>query len=223
MSAREPRTIRLAEDRWATLRHVVEVVAIVAAGLWGFYVFIYQERIKPAAEPAALAPSVAIDRLGRDARRDILRITVTLRNTGKTEFDIAADAYNVWGERYGTRQVRGQLDASNKRSVTYLVPRVSKTLLASKSELRDATAGGMKDFHVIIEPGAQEQFSDVLVVPRGAYDVIDAQTIDVPVKMPVREKVRIEIRRHKDGSVDLFSHTPGVDESDNDTQFALIP
>ncbi|HEX3469268.1 MAG TPA: hypothetical protein VHT05_14405 [Candidatus Elarobacter sp.] len=223
MSSRQPRTIRLADDVWATVRHVVEVVAIVAAGLWGFYVFIYQERIKPASEPAALAPSVAVERVGRDARRDVLRISVTLRNTGKTEFDIAADAYNVWGERYGTRQVQTRQEAPNARRVSYLVPRISRTLLSSKSELRDAAVGGLAGFHVVIEPGAQEQFSDVLVVPRGTYDVISAQTIDVPVKMPVRERVRIELRRLADGSVTLVSHTPGVDEDDNDTQFALIP
>ena len=47
-TVKEPRSIRLVEDRWATIRHVVEAVAIVGAALWAFYVFVYQERIKPA-------------------------------------------------------------------------------------------------------------------------------------------------------------------------------
>ena len=31
----------------AIVRDVVEVIAIVAAGIWAFYVFAYENRIKP--------------------------------------------------------------------------------------------------------------------------------------------------------------------------------
>jgi hypothetical protein len=51
VAEQKPREIRLVEDPWATLRHVVEVLALVAAGAWAFYTFIYQEKIKPANEP----------------------------------------------------------------------------------------------------------------------------------------------------------------------------
>ncbi|MBC5799358.1 MAG: hypothetical protein GIW94_05210 [Candidatus Eremiobacteraeota bacterium] len=36
MNEPQPQAIRLVEDRWATIRHVVEAVAIVAAGAWAF-------------------------------------------------------------------------------------------------------------------------------------------------------------------------------------------
>jgi hypothetical protein len=223
MSAREPRTIRLAEDRWATVRHIVEAVAIIGAGIWGFYVFIYQERIKPASEPAALALSVNIDRLGRDAHREVLRVTMVLRNTGKTEMDIAGDGYNVWGLRFGQKQVKRRVNAPNDQESYDVIPRTSSELVATSFELRDVAIGGRYNFHIIIEPGAQEQLSRMLVVPRGRYDVIDAQVYAVPVKTSLRSKVDLHIVRQSDGSLRIASRTPGVDEDDNETQFALIP
>ncbi|MBV9262683.1 MAG: hypothetical protein JO324_00065, partial [Candidatus Eremiobacteraeota bacterium] len=38
------------------IRIVVEIVAIVAAGIWALYTFVYEQRIKPLAE----APSFSI-------------------------------------------------------------------------------------------------------------------------------------------------------------------
>jgi hypothetical protein len=38
---KEPRAIRLIEERWTVIRHAVEAIAIVLAGLWGLYVFVY--------------------------------------------------------------------------------------------------------------------------------------------------------------------------------------
>jgi hypothetical protein len=35
----------------AIVRDVVEVVAIIAAGAWAFYIFAYENRIKPAMAP----------------------------------------------------------------------------------------------------------------------------------------------------------------------------
>jgi hypothetical protein len=96
-SNREPRAIRIVDDRWTVVRHVVESLAIIAAGLWAFYIFVYQEKIKPASDPASLTTSIGVHRLGRDATRDALSIDVRLQNSGKTEIDIAADAFNVWG------------------------------------------------------------------------------------------------------------------------------
>ena len=95
-----PYEVRIVEDRWAAFRHIIEAVAIVCAGMWAFYTFIYQEKIKPASEPAALNVSISVHSLRHDPVRDILGLELVFRNTGKTEIDIAADGYNVWGENY---------------------------------------------------------------------------------------------------------------------------
>jgi len=223
MSEREPRAIRIVEDRWATFRHIIEAVAIVAAGTWAFYTFIYQEKIKPAAEPAALDDSIVVHRLGRDRTRDILGVTVQLHNVGKTEIDIAADAYNVWGDSYGRREVPYAKGSSSVRADGTQIPRRSRLLVMAFAELRDAAEGGRKNQHIILEPGATENIDDVVVVPRGKYDLIHAQVIAVPVKTPVERKVPVSIERNKNGGFWLTSTQDGVFEDDNDADFALVP
>jgi len=219
------RAIRLVEDRWTTVRHVVEAIAIVAAGAWAFYTFIYQEHIKPANEPASLDVSVSIQRLGRDARRDILEATLRLRNSGKTEIDVAADALNVWGDRFADRQRSRKLDAGYGRRDDFDEPRVSRRLLDSFAELRDAAVGGHTGNHIILEAGASYDFGDVIVLPRGAYELLHAQGLAVPVKTSLGRKVRIKISRGDDDGfwLDPDDPDPDIVEDDYDTDFALIP
>jgi hypothetical protein len=225
VSAREPRPIRLVEDRWATVRHVVEAVAIVAAGLWAFYTFIYQERIKPAAEPAALFPSIIVQRVGHDATREVLRVTLEWHNTGQTEIDLAAAGWNVYGVRYGTRPVHRSIDRNgNVHHETNAMPVVSITLLRSFAELRDAAVGGIPNDHIVVEPGATTTYDDPggdLVIPRGRYDVINAEIMGVPVKTPVRSKVPVGMTRLADGGIKFTSQVTAVANTRSST--SLIP
>lgn len=222
----EPTAIRIVEDRWTTLRHLVEAVAIVAAGAWAFYTFIYQEHIKPASEPASLDVSVSVARLGRDAHRDIIEATLRLHNSGKTEIDIAADALNVWGDRFADRQRSRKMNKGFGRRDDFDEPRISRRLLDSFAELRAAAVGGHAENHIILGPGVSYDFGDVIVLPRGAYELVHAQGIAVPVKTSMGRKVRIGISREgPDGgfSLDPDDPDPDVVEDDYDTDFALIP
>jgi hypothetical protein len=219
----EPRAIRIVEDRWTTVRHGVEALAIVAAGVWAFYTFIYQERIKPANEPAALDLSVSVQRLGRDARREILEVTVHMHNAGKTEIDIAADAYNVWGERFADRERVVSRHGSAQSGYANSLPEVSERAIDAFAELRDAASGGRVGTHIILEPGANEDLGDVFAIRRGEYDLIHAQGIAVPVKTGSRAKVNVRVLRNRNGGFWLSVPDVDVDEDDNDTDFALIP
>ncbi|HTW85794.1 MAG TPA: hypothetical protein VMD91_17115 [Candidatus Sulfotelmatobacter sp.] len=222
---REPHAIRIVEDRWTTFRHVIEAVAIIAAGLWAFYTFVYQEKIKPAGEPAALDPTILVQRVGHDAKREVLRVTVQWRNTGQTEIDIAADGWNLYGERYGPRPVHHTVDQDgNLRDETNALPIVSRTLLRAYGQLRDAAVGGLTGDHIVIEPGTTTTYDDPggdVIVPRGRYDVIDAEIIGVPVKTPVRRKVHITMTRSSRGGVWFRSNE--VTSSDTRSSTSLIP
>jgi hypothetical protein len=218
---RQPYHVRIAEDRWATLRHIVEAVAIVGAGIWAFYTFIYQEQIKPAHEPAALTASVAVRGLGHDRLRDFFGLTLFFHNTGKTEIDIAADGYNVWGEHYGTRPAIHASHERNRRWYRATLPIVSRQLIAALVELRDVAVGGRVATHIIMEPDASDNIQSVFAVPRGAYDLIHAQVIAVPVKRSMQGKIAIAIQTYRDGSYML---TPPTDfeEDDNTTDYVIV-
>lgn len=223
MSEQKPRAIRLVEDPWATLRHVVEVLALVAAGAWAFYTFIYQEKIKPASEPATLDDTVTVTRVGHDRTRDILEVSVHLHNDGKTEIEIAADGYNVYGYRYALSQSQTVRNGSNEYAFNNNEPRISKELISSFAELRDAAAGGKHGVHTTIEPDGVVTLPYIIVIPRGKYDVIHAQVIAVPAKTPVRPRVGVQILRNPDGSIMLKPMTAGVYEDDNSIDFGLLP
>jgi len=220
-AAREPRPIQLVEDRWANLRHIVEAVAIVAAGLWAFYIFVYQEDIKPANDPAAVVVSISIHRLGRDAIHDILVVNTDYHNVGKTEIDIAADGFDLWGIRYDSRsRLRGSLGPT-KADIFNDIPERSRTLVRASMELRAAAVGGDANRHVIMEPGSTETLTETVVVPRGAYDALEAFVIASPIKTSEKNKVNVAIV-HLGGGLWLR----GVghwNEDDNRTEFALIP
>jgi len=223
MDAEPPRKIQIVEDRWASFRHIIEAVAIIAAGLWAFYTFIYQERIKPAAEPAALSDTISVHRLGRDAKRDILGITLSYHNAGKTEIDVAADAYNVVGVRYADASKPFDVRKSNREDSGDDVPTTSTHLIRAFAELRDAAIGGQPGFHIILEPGDTLTDDEVVTVPRGAYDLIRAQIIAVPVKTSLGRRIRVEIKHGPRGGVTLTTPEPDFGEEDTESNFALIP
>ncbi len=224
MSRRDPHEIRVLEDRWVTIRHIVEAVAIVSAGAWAFYTFVYQEKIKPASEPAALTLTTTLSSLGHDRRRDIVNLEIGLRNTGKTEIDIAADGYNIWGERYGGEPVIRRSERRDRYEYNAGLPIVSRRLITAFAELRDAAVGGTVGNHIVIEPGAIETLDRVFAVPRGTFDIIHAQASVVPIKTTRATKVPIAVVTARVGGY-LLRPAAGDDaeEDDNTTDFALPP
>ena len=227
-----PQTIRLEEDRWTKVRHVVESIAIVAAGAWAFYTFFYQNMIKPAQDPPALHEILTITRLGRDTKRDFIDASFGFQNAGKTEINIAADALNVWGVRYGTRARVHSINTSPVtksviREYRNSVPVVSRHLIARLVDLRQSAQGG-RPANITLEPGDEVTLHDVIVLRRGTYDLIESEMIAVPVKTAefggnTGRRVRIDIARQEDGSIFLEPDTKGVSEDDNVTNFALTP
>lgn len=217
------RGIRLVEDRWTTVRHIVEAFAIVAAGLWAFYTFVYQEKIKPAGEPASLSASMTFRHLGHDARREILGVDIRFQNTGKTEIDIAAEAYDVWGERYGTRETVVEDRQANRRLYTRVLPTISRHLIVSFAHLRDAAVGGEKNIHIILGPGTTETIAEVITFRRGEYDLIHGQVFAVPVKTSDKQKVNVAVVKIDAGGVAVVPRNPDYFEDDNVADIALIP
>jgi hypothetical protein len=219
--ALKPRLIQLVEDRSANIRHIVEAVAIVCAGLWGLYVFVYQEDIKPANEPAGLNLSIAVHRLGRDAHHDILVVSTTYRNIGKTEIDIAADGFDLWGIRYGSRTTYRSSHGVGQAEIFNDIPERSRTLVRTSMELRGAAIGGPNN-HIIMEPDDTVTIDKTVVLPRGAYESLEAFVIAAPIKTSTRDKMPIAIVRRADGSLWLQGSGNFL-EDDNRADFALIP
>lgn len=66
----------------ATIRDIVEIVAIVAAGVWALYVFVYEQRIKPASEPPAILLTGSMQKVGQHNGLVQISYSATVRNIG---------------------------------------------------------------------------------------------------------------------------------------------
>jgi hypothetical protein len=217
-----PHEIRIVEDRWATFRHIIEAVAIVAAGAWAFYVFVYQEKIKPQSQPASLSIDISMSEISHTARLDIVAVKLAFRNSGQTEIDVAADGFTVWGERFGhhvsTRRRELPFFAAFDRDL----PIESKTVVRSSMELRDMAVGGYAGNHIIMEPADDETLIYTIAIPHDAYDVLYARIIAVPLKTSQTAKIPVTVKRQPDGSYWLSFHKDfaGI-EDDNDAYFSV--
>lgn len=82
------------------VRHAAEVVAIIAAGVWAAYVFVYEERLKPLAEPPRLTitPSWTVKNEGA---YDLVSFSMQFRNQGARVIDVAAEEVSAYGMTAG--------------------------------------------------------------------------------------------------------------------------
>ncbi|MFZ0031969.1 MAG: hypothetical protein WAK84_08855, partial [Candidatus Cybelea sp.] len=83
-----------------TLRDAVEVVAIVAAGIWALYVFAYEQRFKPASEPPSLRLTGSLYKLGTHNGLVQLAVKATIYNNGSTDATLIATGFTADGLRY---------------------------------------------------------------------------------------------------------------------------
>ena len=81
------------------LNTLVQTLAIVAAGAWGVYTFIYEARIKPGLEPPTVTVTTRLEKAGERDNRIAIRSTVTRKNVGQTGVRVLGLVYNVIGVR----------------------------------------------------------------------------------------------------------------------------
>lgn len=80
-----------------TLNNAVQTLAIILAGAWGVYTFIYQAKVVPSLAPPTLSVSSSIERVGQKGNMVALRSTVTRSNVGQTGVRMLGLTYNIIG------------------------------------------------------------------------------------------------------------------------------
>jgi hypothetical protein len=81
------------------VRDVVEVVAILAAGIWAFYTFAYENRIKPSLAEPDLNFVVTMQKLGTHGGLTGVRLHTEIHNVGTVQANIVGLSYWVLGKR----------------------------------------------------------------------------------------------------------------------------
>ncbi len=155
-----------------TLRDAVEIVAIVAAGLWALYVFAYEQRLKPASQPPSLRLTGTLHKLGTHNGMVQLAIKATISNNGSTDAALIATGFTAEGLRYAPnstptvdRSINGltmyQRDA-HVASRTLVYRTVEMTRLASPKYSSSFT----------LQPGQELPYSAIFAIKAGEFDVV---------------------------------------------------
>lgn len=94
-------------------RHLVEIAALVIAAAWAFYVFVYQERIKPSFEQPAMEVSISVPHQPLNAGKELVSVVFSLKNIGPVPLQLDGILADVYGTRYTDRvATQTQNDAS---------------------------------------------------------------------------------------------------------------
>jgi hypothetical protein len=86
-------------SRIETLNSAVQTLAIVGAGAWAVYTFVYEAKIAPGLAPPSVSVTSTLERVGQRGDLVAIRSTVTRTNVGQTEVRILGLTYNVVGVR----------------------------------------------------------------------------------------------------------------------------
>lgn len=221
-----PRDLRVhSVPTWGeNLRIAVEIVAIVAAGIWALYTFVYEQRIKPLGETPSFSVPTTMDQGPAVNGVAFLTIHKTLQNTGNVPIDLAAEAISVYGERLNPRAAASHSDVGWQAEIRNDVARQPAALIYSKVKLRSGAVGGnATDFVVPAHSSGEETY--LVAVPVRTYPVILVKRKDYIFRPPQGAKLDARIVKTALGGYDLTSPavTPGYYEYDSEYEFPIRP
>jgi len=150
-------------------RHLIEIVALTIAALWGFYVFVYQESIKPAHE----APAVdVVPTLRHDAMRggkEFVYVDLPFKNIGNVEVQYLGVIVNAYGIRFSNQDQKVMSHSGFATKISRALAPSTPVLLMSEL-FRYSQIGGTS--HFVEAPGADMKAVLYFAVAYGKYDAV---------------------------------------------------
>lgn len=156
----------------ATARDVLEIVAILAAGIWALYVFVYEQRLKPAGEPPSVIFTGSLHRLGQHAGLIQFGVRGKVVNNGQTDVSIIALGFTGDGLRYAPLS-KPFVDRSIHSTTIYerdarVASRTLVYRLVELTQLAEPKYGSGSHLH----PGQEVPYSATFAVKSGEFDSI---------------------------------------------------
>ena len=153
-------------------RHLVEIVALIGAAIWAFYVFIYQEKIKPAGEPPRLQTGTEVTHHPLRGGKELITLTVELKNTGSNDIAMGALLVNAYGLRYrpGSVEWEETLPANSVTTFTHGLKSEKRVLLFSQLQQWKPTGGARRPLPIPV--GEENPLVKNFVIEQGAFDSI---------------------------------------------------
>ncbi|MEE7457091.1 hypothetical protein MPAR168_13870 [Methylorubrum populi] len=171
---------------------LVQTLAILGAGAWGVYTFVYEARIKPGLAPPSVSVKTDLARVGEREDRVAIRSTVTRTNVGQAGVRVLGLTYTAIGIR--TRFAEPGADEAARAAEREAAFRAALTGTASLDVARDYTreSGGTP----ILRQGLL--FSGATPLPSEPSDLNPGESVSRDVIVYADRKaydaVRFEVR-----------------------------
>lgn len=157
------------------VRDLIEIIAIVVAGVWAFYVFAYENRIKPSFTDPQVDFSATMTKVGESHGLVGIRLNTEIRNIGQVRAHLIG--YAIWingcqiehlRQPQGPKAVSGllQLDGAFYRT-SHCAPVYGYgyvTVLGDPKRTAD----------LLLQPGDDEKSQDVFFVPLNRFGLLEA-------------------------------------------------
>lgn len=151
--------------RLTIVRDLVEIVAIVLAGIWAIYVFVYTDRIEPFTKP--VAPAVDASMTVEGAKGDLLavRISQSIKNLGPAPLGVMGRFANVSGDSVRIPDSRSLRSPSRQRPNQEVARRYELARFETVFTYIDRAQFYLKS-------GQTFSYSSIIYVPRNRYDAL---------------------------------------------------
>jgi hypothetical protein len=195
------------------VRDVVEVVAILAAGIWAFYTFAYVNSIKPSLAQPELNFVVTMQRLGTHGGLTGVRLHTEIDNVGTVQANIVGLSYWVLGVRVEPRlHAQAAVIANGKATLQAFYNESSGTPVFGRAYLTN-----MADPHSVnrtsLEPGSDLPRDTVFFVPANRFDYLEAHLSARFTKENRSTPSTITFDNHGVPVFNVPSDRPDVDEN----------
>lgn len=157
-----------------------QTLAIIFAGLWGAYTFVYLEITKPAAAPINLSAQVEVREAGvrtsSDGRRLLaLELEITASNPSTRTVHVLSNYWRATGMRVGSRSANVDWMQYANQSLASRAPLTLGDDYMVTGASMVAVGSVMPD--TALKPGESVSQTYVFYVPDGEFDMIDVETV----------------------------------------------
>lgn len=165
------------------LNTLVQTLAILGAGAWGVYTFVYEARIKPGLAPPSVSVKTDLARVGERDDRVAIRSTVTRTNVGQAGVRVLGLTYTAIGIR--TRFAEPGAEAAGREAAFRAALTGAASLDVARDYVRESGATPILRQGVLfsgatplpsepsdLNPGESVSRDVIVYADRKAYDAV---------------------------------------------------
>nr|VFK43927.1 MAG: hypothetical protein BECKTC1821D_GA0114238_101919 [Candidatus Kentron sp. TC]VFK55343.1 MAG: hypothetical protein BECKTC1821F_GA0114240_100678 [Candidatus Kentron sp. TC] len=160
----------------------VQIIAILMAGCWGVYVFIYQEFLAPKSAPTSLTLEVSLRKAGKvhddNGRFEAMELSVLARNTTEYPIALLPGIFVIHGIEFAPATESDQDTFDEKLESEPMIPYSgSYRNKHSVEKSRTEVSIGSPFSDTALKPGETIKRVFLIAVPSHEYDALQASVI----------------------------------------------